>query len=80
MRLRQLKDRFAGRLMGALAALAAGLVLLIALALLMRARPLLDITPLGELLTSSDWHPLQRKFGFLPFVVGTFAVTALAMA
>lgn len=79
MRLRQLKDRFAGRLMGALAALAAGLVLLIALALLMRARPLLDITPLGELLTSSDWHPLQRKFGFLPFVVGTFAVTALAM-
>jgi phosphate transport system permease protein len=45
----------------------------------MRARPLLDITPLGELLTSSQWHPLRGEFGFLPFVVGTLWVTALAM-
>jgi len=65
--------------MGALTAFAAALVPLIALALLMRARPLLDIAPLGKLLTSSDWHPLRGEFGFLPFVVGTLWVTALAM-
>ena len=65
--------------MGALTALATALVFVVALALLMRARPLLDITPLGELLTSSKWHPLRGEFGFLPFVVGTLWVTALAM-
>jgi phosphate transport system permease protein len=79
-RFRQLKDRFAGRLMGALTIFAAALILLIALGLLMRARPLLDIKPLGELLTSSDWHPLRGEFGFLPFIVGTLWVTVLAMA
>ena len=78
-RFRQLKDQFAGRLMGALTIFAVALVLLIALALLMRARPLLDIKPLGELLTSSDWHPLRGEFGFWPFIVGTLCVTMLAM-
>jgi phosphate transport system permease protein len=77
--LRQLKDRFAGRLTGVLAAFAAALVVLIALALLMRAQPLLDTTPLGELLSSSDWHPLRGEFGFLPFIMGTLWVTGLAM-
>lgn len=79
MRFRQLKDRFAGLLMSALTVFVVALVLLIALALLMRARPLLDIKPLGELLTSSDWHPLRGEFGFWPFIVGTLWVTMLAM-
>jgi phosphate transport system permease protein len=79
VRSRQLKDRLAGRLMGALTILAAALLPLIALALFMRARPLLDITPLGQLLQSSDWHPLRGEFGFLPFIAGTLWVTASAM-
>ena len=66
--------------MGALTTCTAALVLLIALALLMRAQPLLDIKPLGEVLTSSDWHPLRGEFGFRAFIVGTLWVTALAMA
>ena len=78
-RLRQLKDQAAGRAMAVLTTFAAALVVLIALALLMRARPLLEITPLGQLLTASGWHPLQGKFGFLPFIVGTLWVTGLAM-
>jgi len=65
--------------MAVLTVFAAALVVLIALALLMRARPLLDITPLSGLLTASGWHPLQGKFGFLPFIVGTLWVTGLAM-
>jgi len=65
--------------MGALAALAAALVPLIAVALLLRARPLLDIVSIGQLLTSSAWRPLQKEFGFLPFIVGSLSVTMLAM-
>ena len=76
---RQLKDRATAGMMGALTALIAALVLIIALALLMRAQPLLDIAPLDQLLTSRDWHPLRGRFGFLPFVAGTLCVTALAM-
>lgn len=79
MRWRQLKDQFAGRLTWALTVLAAALILVIALALLVRAQPLLDVTPLGKLLTSSDWHPLRGEFGFLPFILGTLWVTVLAM-
>jgi phosphate transport system permease protein len=65
--------------MGVLAVLAMALVLLIALALTVRSWPLLSSRPLGELFTSSGWHPQKGQFGFLPFIVGTFWVTTLAM-
>jgi len=77
--LRRLKDRSAGHVMGGLTWLAAALVIAIGLALLARAQPLLDIQPLGSLLTSSEWSPLRGQFGFFPFIVGTLAVTLLAM-
>jgi phosphate transport system permease protein len=35
--------------------------------------------PLWDLLTGLDWHPARGKFGFLPFIIGTFWVTAVAM-
>jgi phosphate transport system permease protein len=76
---RRLQDRLAGHLMGVLTGLSAVLVGLIAIALLARSQPLLEITPLGKLLSSSDWHPLRREFGFLAFITGTVWVTALAM-
>jgi len=78
-RWRRLKDRLAGRVMGALAFLVAMLVFFIVVALATRARPLLDIQSPVVLLTSSEWHPLQGKFGFLTFIVGTVWVTVLAM-
>lgn len=78
-RFRQLQDRCARRLTEILTVCATALVPLIALALLMRAQPLLDITPLGTLLTSSTWSPLRGAFGLLPFIVGTLWVTGLAM-
>ncbi len=79
-RFRQLKDRLAGVLMGGLTVFTAALALLIALGLLARTRPLFDIKPVGELLISSDWHPLRGEFGIWPFIVGTLWVTVLAMA
>jgi phosphate transport system permease protein len=78
-RRRRMKDRLAGRTTG-LVALAVGLLVpLVALALLIRAWPLLSTRPLGELLFSTTWHPLKGAFGFLPFIAGTLWVTSVAM-
>lgn len=76
---RRAKDRLAGRTMGLLT-LAAGLLApLIALALLLRAWPILSTRPLGTLLLSTVWRPFQGAFGFAPFIMGTLWVTAVAM-
>jgi len=55
------------------------LVPLISVALFLRARPILAVRPLGELLLSTTWHPLKGEFGFFPFIMGTLWVTAVAM-
>ena len=55
------------------------LVPLIAVALFLRAWPILAAKPLGELLLSTTWHPLKGEFGFFPFIMGTLWVTAVAM-
>jgi phosphate transport system permease protein len=65
--------------MGTLTIAAAALVFVMAVALVVRAKPLLTIQSPVELLTSSEWQPLRGKFGFLPFIVGTLWVTILAM-
>lgn len=51
----------------------------IAIALLVRAWPILSSRPLAELLFSSAWRPTSGAFGFWPFIVGSAAVTLLAM-
>jgi phosphate transport system permease protein len=78
-RWRRIKDRLAGWMMGGLALLVTLLTVFIVVALADRARPLLDIQSPVKLLTSSEWRPLQGKFGFLTFIVGTAWVTILAM-
>jgi phosphate transport system permease protein len=55
------------------------LVPLVALALFLRARPILAAKPLGELLSSTTWHPLRGEFGFFPFIMGTLWVTGVAV-
>jgi phosphate transport system permease protein len=73
------KDWLSARLMGLLTLSAVLLVPLIALALFLRARPILAAKPLGELLLSTTWHPLRGEFGFFPFIMGTLWVTGVAM-
>jgi phosphate transport system permease protein len=65
--------------MGLLTLAAVLLVPLTAVALFLRARPILVAKPLGELLFSTTWHPLRGDFGFSPFIMGTLWVTAVAM-
>lgn len=76
---RQTQDRLARWLMGSLTVAATLLVPLIAVALFLRARPILAANPLEELLLSTTWHPLKGEFGFYPFIMGTLWVTAVAM-
>jgi phosphate transport system permease protein len=65
--------------MAALTATAVLLVPLIAVALYLRSRSLLAAVPLGDLLFGTLWRPMQGAFGFLPFILGTVWVTALAL-
>jgi len=76
---RRKQDLWARRLMGALALVAVLLVPLIAVALCVRAWPVLEANSLVELLFSTAWHPLKGDFGFFPFIMGTLWVTAVAM-
>jgi len=55
------------------------LLLLLVLGLFAKSRPILARQSLFNLLLSSSWHPLKGEFGLFPFIVGTLAVTAMAM-
>jgi len=52
---------------------------LIAMALLLRSRPVLAGVPLSDLVFGTDWNPTKGSFGFLPFILGTVWVTVLAL-
>jgi len=78
-RRRQRRDRLARQLMGFLTLATVLLVPLIAVALFLRALPILAVRPLSELLFSTTWRPLKGMFGFYPFIAGTLWVTAVAM-
>ncbi|MBF0494602.1 MAG: phosphate ABC transporter permease subunit PstC [Candidatus Omnitrophica bacterium] len=54
------------------------IVVLIALALFMRSKPILALKPLTTLLFSTAWHPSRGEFGFLAFIAGTLWVTLVA--
>ena len=47
--------------------------------LYMKSRMILNEHSLWDLLTNADWKPLSEEFGFLPFIIGTLAVTALSI-
>ncbi|MGB8218036.1 MAG: phosphate ABC transporter permease subunit PstC [Candidatus Methanoperedens sp.] len=79
MNIRKLKDAFAGRFMLAAAVFSSVLVFIVAFALYLRSKPILEVKSLSDLLLGITWLPSQGNFGFLPFILGTVYVTALAM-
>ena len=76
---RRATDRLAKSTMGLLTLTASLLVPAMAITLFLRARPILAVKPLGELLLSTSWHPFKGAFGFYPFILGTLWVTTVAM-
>lgn len=76
---RLIKEILAGKIMLFLTIFAGLLVLLMAIGLYLRSRPILATIPLTELLFSTSWHPLKKEFGFLPFIMGSLWVTGVAV-
>jgi len=77
---RGFRDRAAAAVMGAIALSCLLLAFGIAVALVLKSRPILATTPIGRLLFSSSWRPSRGDFGFYPFIIGTLWVSGLAMA
>ena len=73
------KEWLAKYSMGALTIAVCAFIAIIGAALLYRSWPLLSAYSLQELLTSQSWHPLRGEFGFAPFIVGSMAVTVVAI-
>lgn len=55
------------------------LVIIMAVGLFIKSEPILSQYHLWDLLTESNWRPMEGKFGFLPFLTGTFWCTLLAI-
>ena len=55
------------------------LVIIMAVGLFIKSEPILSQYHLWDLLTESNWRPMEGKFGFLPFLAGAFWCTALAI-
>jgi phosphate transport system permease protein len=72
-------DRVAGRFFWLIALSPIALILVIIVTLGWRARSILEIKPLGELLIGEVWKPIAGQFGFAPFIVGTVWVTLTTM-
>lgn len=77
--MRRVIDSFSSKIMLSLTLLVSLLIFFIAFGLYMKSRPILEITSIRELITSSSWSPLKGEFGFFPFLMGTFWVTFMAM-
>ncbi len=78
-RWRSLKDGGARMLFGMAATAVCLLVIIITGTLLVRSWPILQAYPLADLLTGQKWQPMHGLFGFAPFIIGSVAVTAVAM-
>lgn len=79
MNYRIAKDKIAGQVMFLMTIASIFLVIAMAAGLFVKSEPILSQHNLWELLTESNWRPMEGKFGFLPFLAGTFWCTALAL-
>jgi len=75
---RRLNDLIASRLMFVATIFSSSIVFLIAFVLFQKSSLILTTHSLNDLFSSS-WYPRRSEFGFYPFIMGTFWVTALAM-
>ena len=77
--IRLIKDKLIGKLFWSLSMLTVLIVVLIGLGLYWKSAPILQTTSIGHLLFSSEWKPSKGAFGFLTYIVGSLAVTILAI-
>lgn len=77
---RILKDKIAQGTMGVFTLVSALFLVVLAIGLVLKSLPILEIASLTDLITSSEWLPSQGKFGLLPFVIGSAVVTLIAIS
>jgi phosphate transport system permease protein len=77
--IRSLKDKTARYIMLGIAFFSLLLLLLIGIALLFKAMPILREQNIWTLLTSGSWKPFKGEFGFLPFILSTLYVSLVAI-
>ena len=73
------KDKIAGKMMLIISALLALLLLLIVINLLLQSFPIFKNNSFWNLITSTEWQPMNGKFGMLTFIAGTLWVTAISI-
>jgi phosphate transport system permease protein len=76
---RQVKNALASGMMRSITVLVTMFIFVMIFILFIKSAPLLATKSIFELLFSSSWHPSVDQFGFYPFIIGTLAVTGLAM-
>lgn len=76
---RIIKDAIARYVMLGLAFLVVALIFVIAYGLITRSAPILNLKSISGLIFSTNWRPSSGDFGFVPFILGTVWVTAVAM-
>ena len=72
-------DRWSIRVMSIIAFLTSLIAVIIAIVLMWKSFPLLQISTIQEIVLGNIWQPLAGEFGFFPFIMGTIWVTLLAM-
>jgi len=79
-RLRAIKDKSARWFMRVITFSAILFLIIIGMALFIKALPVMRDNDLFKLLLSGSWRPSSGEFGFLPFIVSTLYVSAIAIA
>jgi phosphate transport system permease protein len=79
MIIRRIKDVTATLFIRSAIILVNVIAFVIIVVLFAKAKPILDAKSISHLFTSAVWHPLKGEFGFVPFILGTLEVTAIAM-
>lgn len=74
-----MKDSLTKRIMQLFTLLSLLLVVAIAIGLYSKAEPILDKNSVWDLLTSSEWSPLNGEYGFWSFILSSIYVTLLAV-
>jgi phosphate transport system permease protein len=77
--MRNIRDKIAHRIMFMLCIFVISLLFLMVVGLYYKARPILAVQPLKNLLFSSVWHPTQGHYGLSIFIVSTLWVTIIAI-
>jgi phosphate transport system permease protein len=72
-------DRAARRTFFVLTLVPVALIVIVAVALVVRAYPILNSYSLSDLLLGETWRPNSGEFGFRPFILGTLWVTTVGV-